>query len=138
MTDRDKPFEANDLPAAPVQPSTDTLTRWGDEGGSVPMPDDAGRAAAPAISPDKAPDVGEMGNAELVQLRVRVIALENMLVALLSDVSEGQIAKVRAMADHIQPRPGQTPHPLTTGAGAQMLALLHRAEHWDSGTALSG
>lgn len=72
----------------------------------------------------------EMGNAEIVQLRIRMIALENLLVALLSDVSEGQLAKVRAMAAHIQPRPGQTPHPLTTGAAAQMLALLHRADHW--------
>lgn len=98
---------------------TETATRWERDGDRTrDVPDDN----------ELAPD---LTNAELVQLRVRVIALENMLVALLADVSEGQLAKVRAMAGHIMPRPGQTPHPLTTGAASHMLFLLHRAEHWD-------
>jgi len=57
------------------------------------------------------------------------------LLALLADVTEGQLAKVRAMAAHIMPRDGQMPDPLTPGASAQMRALLDRAAIWDSGGA---
>lgn len=122
MTDTSKPSEATE---PPEQPSAETVARWNDEGGSVPPPVDADRIEGSEQS-------HELGNVELVQLRIRVIAMENMLVALLSDVSEGQLAKVRARADQIMPRPGQTPHPLTTSAAAHMLSLLRRAEDWTS------
>lgn len=117
--------EANDMPAAPRPLREETMTRWGDDGGAVPPGEPAAEPEVPDLTPD-------LTNTELVQLRVRVIALENMLVALLKDVTEGQLAKVRAMADHISPRDGQTQHPLTTSAAAHMLALLSRAASWDS------
>ncbi|WP_439545273.1 hypothetical protein [Sandarakinorhabdus sp.] len=119
--------EAIDMSPAPQQVQVDAMTRWGDDGGAVPP---AKNAAIPATGTESgAPD---LTNAELVKLRVRVIALENLLIALLADVSQGQLAKVRAMADHITPRDGQTPHALTISAASHMLSLLHRAEQWSS------
>jgi hypothetical protein len=66
-------------------------------------------------------------NAELVRLQVRVIALENLLIALLSDASDRQLALARDMAAYISPRPGFTPHDLTLHAAAQMIHLIERA-----------
>lgn len=75
-----------------------------------------------AFSPD--PD---LSNAELVQLRVRVVALENLLITLLAQNSEQQLGRGRDMAAYISPRPGHTDHPLTVHAAAQMLHLTQRA-----------
>ena len=66
--------------------------------------------------------------AELKQLRVRVVALENVLVALLAHASDQQLALVRAMAEHIAPRPGFTPHRLTLLAADEIKSLIRRAE----------
>lgn len=66
--------------------------------------------------------------AELKQLRIRVVALENVLVALLAQASERQLELVRAMAGHISPRPGFTPHRLTLFAAEEIRSLLRRAE----------
>lgn len=68
-----------------------------------------------------------LGNAELVQLQVRVIALENLVIALLAHASDRQLDVARAMATHISPRPGFTPHRLTIHAAAQMLGLVERS-----------
>ncbi|MEP7295339.1 MAG: hypothetical protein ABI702_04065 [Burkholderiales bacterium] len=68
-----------------------------------------------------------MTDAELVQLRVRVIALENLVVAMLVGAPVGQLSLVREMARHICPRPGYTPHPLTLHAADEMLSLVERA-----------
>jgi hypothetical protein len=64
---------------------------------------------------------------ECAQLRVRVIALENLLIALLAEAPERQLRLARAMAIHISPRPGFTPHPLTLRAADEMLSLVDRA-----------
>jgi hypothetical protein len=69
-------------------------------------------------------------NTELVQLRVRVIALENLVIALLSRAPTQQDDLVRAMASQISPRPGMTPHPLTVQAASQMNELVDRAIHY--------
>ena len=50
------------------------LSRWDNEGGARPV-------EAPA-------DVPELTNAELVHLRIRVIALENLIITLLSEGSD--------------------------------------------------
>jgi hypothetical protein len=71
-----------------------------------------------------------MGNAELVVLRVRVIALENLLISLLATASDQQIELAREMAGYISPRPGFTPHPLTTHAAAHMINLLERSSRF--------
>lgn len=52
-------------------------------------------------------------NAEHVLLHVRVIALENLMIALLAQATDAQLELVRDMAAYISPRPGFTPHPLT-------------------------
>ena len=72
----------------------------------------------------------ELTNAELVHLRVRVIALENLVIALLTQGSDKQLAVAREMAAYISPRPGFTQHPLTIHAAAQMNDSVDRAERF--------
>ena len=66
-------------------------------------------------------------NAELAHIRIRVIALEQMLIALLADASDRQLEVVRDMASYILPRPGYTNHPFTVHAAAHMHELVERA-----------
>ena len=73
-------------------------------------------------------------NAELVQLRVRVIALENLMIMLLAQGSDEQLELACEMAAYISPRPGFTPHPLTIQAAAHMNSLVERATHYRSVT----
>ncbi len=87
----------------PVQLST-----WDDEGAEKSL-------AAQALSSPP-----ELTNAELVHLRVRVIALENLVIALLTQGSDQQLAVAREMAAYISPRPGFTQHPLTIHAAARL------------------
>jgi hypothetical protein len=100
------------------------LSRWDNEGGAGPEGPQEVR-----IPPDVAAAVPPLGNAELVQLQVRMIALENLVIALLSQASPQQLELVREMAAYISPRPGFTPHPLTVHAAAQMVHLAERAVH---------
>ena len=74
--------------------------------------------------------VPPLTNAELVQLQVRVIALENLLIALLVEASDRQLDLAREMAAYIAPRPGFTRHPLTVDGAAQMISLVERARHF--------
>jgi hypothetical protein len=69
---------------------------------------------------------------ELAQLRVRVVALENLLIALLAQATEPQLRLVREMAVHISPRPGFTRHRLTLHAADEMLSLVDRAQRFRS------
>ena len=100
------------------------LSAWDYEGGAGPCGPKESTAGLPAA------DIPELSNTELVQLRVRVIALENLVTALLSGAPERQHDLVRAMAAQISPRPGMTPHPLTTQAASQMNELVDRAIHY--------
>lgn len=70
---------------------------------------------------------GEIGDAEDGNLRVRLIALENIVVALLVEAPESQFERVREMARYISPRSGKTPHRLTIEAARNVLALVERA-----------
>lgn len=74
-------------------------------------------------------DALPLTNAELVQLQIRVIALENLLAALLADASDRQLDLAREIAECIAPRPGFTAHRLTTHAAARMTSLIERAGH---------
>ena len=94
------------------------LARWENEGGAISAP-----AAIPA-------DVPELTSAELVQLRIRVIALENLMIAMLAEGSDRQRQIAREMADYISPRPGCTQHPLTLKAADHMTDLVDRAVHF--------
>jgi len=67
---------------------------------------------------------------ELVQLRVRVIALENLVITLLAQASDRQLDLAHEMAAYISPRPGFTAHPMTLHAATQMIHLAQRAGHF--------
>lgn len=69
-----------------------------------------------------------LSDAELVQLRVRVIALENIVIALLAQAPERQLELAREMAVYISPREGFTPHPVTLHAAAEINSLVRRAD----------
>ncbi len=94
------------------------LSRWDDEGGAI---------VAVAVADEAHEDAPDMTNAELVLLRVRVIALENVLIAVLAEGSDRQRQTALEMADVISPRVGFTQHPLTTRAAQHMSNLVERA-----------
>lgn len=80
--------------------------------------------------------VPPLSNAELVQLQIRVIALENLVVALLADAPPQQLELVRDIAASIFPRPG-VEHRLTSQATAQMEHLAQRSRRLQRGLAPS-
>jgi hypothetical protein len=71
-----------------------------------------------------------MTNSELVLLRIRVIALENLMIAVLAEGSDRQLQIAREMVEYISPRPGFTQHPLTIRAGEHMTDIAARATHF--------
>ena len=78
---RESRFSSND-PAQRLQ----ALSRWDNEGGAIPVgPFVNSASGAEPI------DIPELTNAELVALRIRVIALENLLISLLSTASDHQL-----------------------------------------------
>lgn len=101
------------------------LARWDYEGGAGPDVPQEGIARREVL-----PDVPPLTNTELVLLRVRVIALENLVISLLAEASDRQFDQSREMAAYISPRPGATHHPLTMHAAADMIDLVERAQHF--------
>ena len=91
-------------------------------------------AAAQPTPPDAigmvADSTAALTPAEHTQLHVRVIALENLVIALLASATEHQLECAREMATFISPRAGATPHELTTHAAAEMLDMVERAVHF--------
>ena len=94
------------------------LSRWDNEGGAL-----ASAHGTPA-------DVPDMTNTELVQLRVRVIALENLMIAVLAAGSDRQLQVARERVDYISSGPGFTHHRLTVQAADHMTDLVDRAVHF--------
>lgn len=105
------------------------LSRWDNEGGAGPAGPQGGSVSAEAQF-----EIPRLTNAEIVQLRIRVIALENLVIALLAEASERQLSLAREMAAYISPRSGFTHHPLTIHAAAQMIDLVERAGNFRSVT----
>ena len=101
------------------------LSRWDGEGGAGPCGPQLGGMSERLQS--EAPPLKEF---ELVHLLVRVIALENLVIALLAHASEKQLDLVREMATYISPRPGHTEHPLTIQAAAHLIQFVERAGHF--------
>jgi len=98
------------------------LGRWDNEGGATdvgPQQDVHGVDVQPGVPP--------LTNAELVQLQVRVIALENLVIALLAGGSDEQRLLAQQLVGCIAPRKGFAQHPLTIHASAQMAHFLRRA-----------
>ena len=104
------------------------LSRWENEGGAV-----SGRPQGGSASGEAQSEVPQLTNTELVQLRVRVIALENLVIALLAEASDRQLELAREMAAFISPRPGSTHHPLTVHAADHMMDLVQRAGRFRRG-----
>lgn len=98
------------------------LSRWENEDG-CPISAGPGQLSSGDDNDDKVPP---LTNAELVQLQIRVIALENLMVSLLADASDKQLARVRDIAASIFPRPG-VEHRLTVQATVQMEHLTQRS-----------
>lgn len=105
------------------------LSRWEDEGGATPCGPQESLAAA-----CEKWDIPALSDAELIQLRIRVIAMENIVISLLTNASEDQLAQIGEMAEFITPRPGAKQHPLTIHAATQMTQLVERARHFGSQT----
>lgn len=114
--------------AASLRQRQRALSRWDNEGGAGP-----GGPQGESVSAEARSEI-PLTNAELVQLRMRVIALENLVIALLAEASERQLDRAREVAAYISPRPGFTHHPLTIHAAAQMVDLVERAAHFRSVT----
>jgi hypothetical protein len=109
----------------PTRQNQPALSRWENEGGALTMPRHAG-------SRDELQSVCEPASTEveLAQLRIRVIALENLVITLLAQTSNRQLELARQMASYISPRPGFTHHRPTIHAAAQMVHLAERADHF--------
>jgi hypothetical protein len=108
-------------------PSMPSLERWDDEGGAEP---DGPQLAAPERLSTLA--AAGPGAGDWAEMRTRVIALENLVIALLAAAPGEQRAMARRMADHIAPRPNATPHRLTIHASHRMADLLVRAERFEA------
>jgi hypothetical protein len=115
---------SDNIPKAsnPTQLRARALSRWENEGGATACGERDGLSSG-----DDQSDTHPLTNSELVQLRVRVIALENMVISLLARSCERQLDHVRELATYISPRPGSTPHHLTIRAAAGMNNLVERA-----------
>lgn len=99
-----------------------SIARWDNEGGAPSNETPA------TMKPEKDREQDpQLSNAELVHLRVRVIALENLVIALMSQASDQEIDIAKEMAALILPRPGFTQHPLTIKAAEHMSDILDRA-----------
>jgi hypothetical protein len=104
------------------------LSRWDNEGGAGPC----GPEMAPKPA-EKEPSMPKIGDAELGALHIRVIALENLVIALLVGASKLQLDLARDMAGYIAPRAGFAHHPLTTHAAAHLVDLVERSKRFRSG-----
>ena len=101
------------------------LSRWDNEGGAGPDGPQEGSFEHAVAS-----DVPSLTNAELVKLRVRIIAFENVMIRLLATAAPEHFDIILGMAAYISPRPGLTQHKLTIRAATQMRNLVERAEHF--------
>ena len=81
----------------PSQLQRKAMSRWDNEGGATRQgPQDGSNSSE--SGPDAEP---QLTNSELVQLRVRLIALENLVIALLAGGSDRQIEIGSEMAGYI-------------------------------------
>ena len=76
------------------------LSRWENVGGAVPSSSPAAMHAA-----EEPPPFPKMDDAEFQALHVRVIALENLVIALLAVGSDQDRALAGEMASYISPGP---------------------------------
>ena len=118
-------LEINKDSCGSSQQRSGALSRWDNEGGAGPT----GPQQSLTLN-GKQSDVPPLTDVEIVQLRVRVIALENLVIALLAHSSDHSRVTAREMADYILPKPGATQHRLTTHAATHMIDLVERSNHF--------
>lgn len=111
-----------------VQLRDRALARWANEGGSG----QCGRAADLASGRIEA-NMPAISNNQMGLLHIRVIALENLVIALLANATSAQLDLARDMAHIIEPRIGAAPHPLTIRAAARLTDLIERSVRFQSG-----
>jgi len=104
------------------------LARWANEGGSG----NYGRAPDLASGRVQA-EMPPISDTQIGLLHIRVIALENLVIALLATASDPQLDLARDMARSIEPRIGAAPHPLTIRAAARLTDLIERSARFRSG-----
>jgi hypothetical protein len=98
------------------------LARWDSEGGAGPD------GPQHQLQHDEhSNDVSHLANNDFFKLHIRVIALENLFIALLAEGSEKQTERALEMANVIAPQSGFTRHPLTIHAARHMHNLVERA-----------
>jgi hypothetical protein len=122
MADQD--FQSIDA----AQQRDQALARWANEGGS----DQGGRTFDFASGRGDA-DMSPIGDTQIGLLHIRVIALENLVIALLATASGPQLDLAREMARTIEPRIGAAPHPLTIRAAARLTDLIERSARFRNG-----
>ncbi len=105
------------------------LARWDDEGG-------AGTWAPGYVHETDSSRPRLFLDFELMRLRTRVIALENLVVALLAGVSDRQRRKALDMAAFISPKQGAWPHYLTIQAAVRMRHLVDRGDYFSAPSAI--
>ncbi len=110
--DPDQPFDPSEI-------RWSSISSWDNEGGALS-----------SLPQGKYAEMPDMTNSELVLLRIRVIALENLMIAVLAEGSDRQLQIAREMVEYITPRPGFTHHPLTIRAGEHMTDIVARATHF--------
>lgn len=114
----------SNVAAGPIDLRQRALSRWDNEGGA---PEDA---LTENSGNERAAEYPPLTNTELVHLRIRVIALENLVIALLNQATTQQLDIARETAAYISPRPGYTQHPLTVKAAEHMTDMLDRAARY--------
>jgi hypothetical protein len=92
------------------------LSRWENEGGWLKS-----EPYNPGV------EIPDLTNVEIIHLRVRLIALENLMIDVLAEGSDRQRQMACDMAAYISPRSGFTPHLLTVKAADHMTYLVDRA-----------
>jgi len=65
---------------------------------------------------------------ELIRLQTHVIALENLVTALLATAPKNVFASVCCLADLVSPEPGNSPYRFDNNASMQMVHIIRRAE----------
>lgn len=104
------------------------LARWANEGGSGQCGHETDLASGRAEA-----QMPAIGDTQIGLLHIRVIALENLVIALLATASDPQLDLAREMARTIEPRTGAAPHPLTIRAAARLTDLIERSARFRSG-----
>lgn len=118
--------EKTDQPGDPLIRKR-ALSRWDNEGGAGPEGHEVETSSV-----DDEPPMPRMGQAEMGALHIRMIALENLVIALLAEASDRQLELARDMARYLAPREGFTHHPLTTHAAEHMVNLIERSARFRS------